>query len=726
MSPLSLFSRRKKKKGSRPRGEPRLVGGGGGGSGGGGSRGSSGGGRRKKQKQGFWRSLGRITWRVTKRVAKPVLILLCLGIGYICYDLPDISTLGEVKKKPSIVIKAEDGTILGTIGDNYGEYVPYNQIPKSLIDAVVATEDRNFFHHFGIDPWGLMRAVWVDLRAHKMVQGGSTITQQLAKNVFLTPDRKLKRKLQEMVLALELEHRYSKQQILGMYLNRVYMGAGSFGVDAASHRYFNHSVRDLTLPEAAMIAGLLKAPTTYSPTNNPDISEERATQVLINMVNAKYLTQAQADAAADKLGYDDATYRDSHGFGAYYFNDWVVSQLTEYVGQVTGDIVVTTTLSPGWQTAAEDAVSKVMNEKAKADRASQAALVAMTPDGAVRAMVGGRNYRLSQFNRATQALRQPGSSFKLFVYLAALEAGYTPESQMTDQPINVGRWHPHNYTGKYLGRISLREALAESVNSIAVQLSEAVGRTKVVEMAQRLGITSPLEADPSIALGTNEVTLFDMTKAYAHLASGGNSVYPFAIKRIETTDGHVVFEHRPIGGGEVLRAPVVGMMNNMLMAVTTQGTGRGAQIGRPVAGKTGTTSDYRDALFVGFTPQLVAGVWVGNDDTSPMKKVTGGALPASIWHNFMADAMKGIPVADIPNQGGPNAGLFGMFGGGGQTAPPGPPQGFQTTSQGNMNSAAPSAGFPQEQSVPEEEPTPRYDAPPSFWDQLIGDDAKNQ
>jgi penicillin-binding protein 1A len=714
MSLSGIFTRRKKKKSRRPRGEPKLTGGSGGGSG------PGGGGRRRKSRKGWLR---RILWRVVRRLFMPALGLLAAFVAYICYDLPDISTFGEVKKKnPSIIVKAEDGTVLGSIGDVYGDYVPYKEIPKSLIDAVVATEDRNFFHHFGIDPWGLLRAIWVDLRTRRMAQGGSTITQQLAKNIFLTPDRKLKRKLQEMVLALELEHRYSKQQILGMYLNRVYMGAGSFGVDAASRRYFNHSVREVTLPEAAIIAGLLKAPTHYSPTNNPDISEERATQVLINMVSAGYLTQAQADAAAAQLGDDDATYRDSHGFGAYYFNDWVVSQLPEYVGEITSDLVVTTTLYPAWQNAAEDAVDKVMGEKGKANKASQAALLAMAPDGAIRAMVGGRNYRTSQFNRATQALRQPGSSFKLFVYLAALEAGFTPGSEMVDQPINVGRWHPHNYTGKYLGRISLREALAESVNSVAVQLSEAVGRGKVVEMAQRLGITSPMEADPSIALGTNEVTLFDMTKAYAHLAAGGGSVFPYAIKKIALADGHVVFERRSAGGGEVLRPGVVGMMNNMLMAVTTMGTGRGAQFGRPIAGKTGTTSDYRDALFIGFTPQLVAGVWVGNDDTSPMKKVTGGTLPASIWREFMSAALKGTPVADIPNQPGPNAGpgdfLSGLFGHGGNNAPPGPPSGI-AQGAGNLRRApAENPLQSQGQPIPEEEPTPEYNAPPSFWEKL--------
>jgi penicillin-binding protein 1A len=739
MAFFDLPTGRSAKKSARPRGEPKLTGGGGGNSGGTRGGGGDGGARKRKPKP-----KRRWFWRLVRRLFLPVAALFAAFIAYISYDLPDVSTLGDVKKKPSIIIKAEDGTVLETYGDTYGDYVPYDQIPKTVVDAVVATEDRNFFHHFGIDPWGLLRALFVDLRSRRLVQGGSTITQQLAKNVFLTPDRKLKRKLQEMVLALELEHRYTKRQILTIYLNRVYMGAGSFGVDAASRRYFGHSVREDSLNESAILVGLLKAPSHYAPTSNPDLSEKRATQVLLNMVDAGYLTQAQADGAKNNMGDDDATYRDSHGFGAFYFTDWIVGQLPEYVGEVNSDIVVTTTLRPEWQNAAEDAVAKVMDAKGKALHASQAALLAMTPDGAIRAMVGGRNYRTSQFNRVTQGLRQPGSSFKLFVYLAALEAGYTPESVMTDQPISVGRWHPHNDTGKYLGAMTLREALAKSVNSIAVQLSEAVGRGKVVQMAQRLGITTEIDANPSIALGTSEVTLFDMTKAYAQLASGGYSVSPYAIKRIDLADGHPAYERRQTGaGGEVLRKPVVEMMNNMLMGVTAPGgTGAAAQIGRPIAGKTGTTQDYKDAWFIGFTPQLITGVWVGNDDTTPMKRVFGGTLPAPIWHEFMSTAMKGEPVASIPNEPGPNASggiIPWLFGSGGQNntqAPPGAPQGVHTLQQNPRQMPAqnqppvpgggPAPGphvvaQPQDSTpVPEEEPTPDYNAPPSFWDKLTG------
>ncbi|MEI7669578.1 MAG: transglycosylase domain-containing protein [Pseudomonadota bacterium] len=365
-------------------------------------------------------------------------------IGYLYLTLPDISKLGEFKKTPSIIVKSEDGIVIGTYGDVYGDYVPYGQLPKHLIDAVVSTEDRNFFNHFGIDIRGLLRAIYTNIKARKMLQGGSTITQQVAKNVFLTPERKLKRKLQEMLLALKLENRYSKQEILTIYMNRVYMGAGNYGVDSAAKRYFGHSVREITLSEAAILVGLLKAPSRYAPTNNPDLSEKRATQVLLNMKDAGYIKQAQLDDAKSNFNDEDSSYRDSHSYGSFYFSDWVVGQLAqlpEYVGYSKEDVIVTTTLKPEWQHFAEDAVSNVLAEKDKALRASQAALLSMTPDGAIRAMVGGRNYRSSQFNRATQGMRQPGSSFKLFVYLAALEAGFLPDSEMVDQAINIGKWH---------------------------------------------------------------------------------------------------------------------------------------------------------------------------------------------------------------------------------------------------------------------------------------------
>ncbi|HEU5046930.1 MAG TPA: PBP1A family penicillin-binding protein [Rickettsiales bacterium] len=660
-------------------------------------------------------------------------VIMAIFLSFLYLNLPDISTLSQFKKKPSIIVKAEDGAVLGAYGDVYGDYVPYDQLPQNLINAVMATEDRNFFHHFGIDPLGMLRATYVNMKARRVVQGGSTITQQVAKNVFLTPERTFKRKLEEMMLAIELERRYSKQEIMTIYLNRVYMGAANYGVDSASRRYFGHSVRETNLSEDAILVGLLKAPTRYAPTNNPDLSEKRATQVLLNMQDAGYLTDEQVKQAEDNFGDEDSSYRDHHRFGSFYFSDYVVGLLPEFIGEQQDDIVVTTTLNPQWQDNAEDAINTIMDASGKKKNASQAALVSMAPDGAIKAMVGGRNYRASQFNRVTQALRQPGSSFKLFVYLAGLEAGYTPQSEMVDQPVSIGKWHPRDYTGKYQGNMTLEHAFAESINSIAVQLSEAVGREKVVAMAHRLGISSEIEADPSIALGTTEVTLLDMTRAYAHLASNGVSVLPYAIKRIQTTDGRLLYDRNAVAGGEVLSQPVVRMMNDMLVAVTTTGTGRGARFGRMIAGKTGTTSDYKDAWFIGFTPNLVTGVWVGNDDSKPMKKVSGGSLPASIWREFMSASLKKEPVMEIPMQGGPDLlnRLLPWLSPSQPLTPPGaanavpqptpmPHPAQQPSQQPPQSQPQAQPAQPQDNRAPEDEPVPEYNAPQSFWDKLLG------
>lgn len=667
---------------------------------------------KSSKKSGKKASGGKWYWRFARKAFLPVTGLTALFALYIWYDLPDITMISELKKNPSVVIKAEDGSIIGTYGDVYGDFIPYNQLPKHLVDAVVATEDRNFFHHFGVDPLGLLRAVYVNVKSRRLVQGGSTITQQLAKNAFLSPDRTLKRKIQEAILALQLENRFNKKDILAMYLNRVYMGASSYGVDAASKRYFGKPVQEITLPESAMLVGLLKAPTRYTPTTNPERSEKRATQVLLNMMDAGYLDQKQVDKAKKTLGDEDAVYRDSGGFGLFYFNDYVMGQVIEILGSDNKkDIVVETTLLPEVQKNGETAVSKVLGEKGEKMNAHQAALISMANDGAIRAMVGGRNYRTSQFNRVTQALRQPGSAFKLFVFLAGLEAGYTPETEMEDKPITIGKWKPKDYAGHYKGLMTLRAAFAESINSIAVQLSETVGRNKVISMAQRLGISATIDPNPSLALGSSEVTLLELTRAYAHLASGGREVKPYAIRRIETSEGKKLYQHGNRELLQLLSSDTVAMMNNMLMAVTTSGTGRGALIGRPVAGKTGTASDYRDAWFVGYVPQLVTGVWVGNDDTTPMKKVTGGALPASIFKQFMTPTLKGVEVADLPTQSGPSGGGISL------------PWSSSTPAAGGDNAPqqSPFAAVDGENTNDNEEPAQQYELPQSFWDKLLGE-----
>jgi len=581
-------------------------------------------------------------------------LVIALWATWIFHSLPNIDDLNKFTKAPSIIIKSEDGTIIGSFGDIYGDYIPYHDLPASLIDAVVATEDRNFFHHFGIDPFGLARAMFANIRAHHVVQGGSTITQQVAKNVFLTPERSFNRKIKEMLLALKLEHRFSKEDILSIYLNRVYLGAGNYGVDAAAHRYFGKSGRELTLSESAVIAGLLKAPSRFAPTSNPLLSRKRAEQVIVNMEEAGYLSEQQSIRARDELvRVMNARTRASQS--ALYFADWILDQLPEYIGNIQQDMVVVTTLRPEWQALAEKALAEKMDKQAAEHDAGQAALVSMTPDGAIRAMIGGRSYAGSQYNRATQALRQPGSAFKLFVYLAGLESGLTPDTMVDDSPISVpisgGSWQPKNYTNKYLGKITLKEALTHSVNTVAVQVAEQVGLNRVIDMARRLGITSDLDPVPSIALGSTEVSLLELTSAYAHLAAGGAMVNPYGIVEIDTSAGEPLYERETSGKSMVLGSDVVGEMDEMLTNVVENGTGKAARIGRPVAGKTGTTSDYRDAWFMGFTPDLITGVWVGNDDNEPMKKVTGGMLPAEIWHDYMIAALAATPAKDIPTEG---------------------------------------------------------------------------
>ncbi len=602
---------------------------------------------RSARKSGF-------KYRVKNFIRKSVIygtIATILFLGVLTLTLPNIDDLNKVIKAQSVLIKSEDGEIIGSFGDVYGEYVPYNELPTSLIDAVIATEDRNFRHHFGVDPLGIARAMFANIKARRVVQGASTITQQVAKNVFLTPERTLIRKIKEMLLAFKLEYRFSKEDILSIYMNRVYLGAGSYGVDAASKRYFDKSARDLNLAESAIMAGLLKAPSRYSPTSNPALSRKRADQVLVNMEDAGYLTTEKLSRARKELE-NSMKGKKPNSQSTFYFADWIADQLPEYIGNVDDDLVVTTTLKPGWQLLAEKSMHEVMDKNAEKMNVSQASMIAMSPDGAIRVMIGGLSYAESQYNRATQSLRQPGSAFKLFVYLAGLENGMTPDTTMNDEPISIkiagGRWHPQNYNNKYLGSMALKDAVAESVNTIAVQVSEQTGRDKVISVAERLGITADMQPLPSIALGATEVNLLELTTAYDHLAAGGAIVYPYGILEIRTSNDKLLYKRPTPHRGMVLSENVVAMMNEMLMNVVTSGTGKAAQIGRPAAGKTGTTSDYKDAWFIGYTPDLTCGVWVGNDDNDPMKKVTGGSLPASIWHGFMAAALASTPVANLP------------------------------------------------------------------------------
>ena len=570
-------------------------------------------------------------------------------VGYFALTLPDTSQLATAERRPSVTILAADGATLATFGDLFGQPLTLKQMSPYLPKAVVATEDRRFYSHFGIDPIGLFRAGIADLRAGHVVQGGSTITQQLAKNLFLTPDRNFARKIRETLLALWLEHRFTKDEILEIYLNRVYLGAGAYGVDAAAHRYFGKSAKSLDLFECAVIAGLLKAPTRFSPANDRERAAARAGQVLGRMVEAGYITTADA-AAAEKQGPSLAATPGNRP-GSRYFADWVAEQVRDFAGTADRDLTIRTTLDPRMQALAETAIGDALAKNGAKLDVSQGALVAMTPEGAVLAMVGGRDYGESQFNRATQAERQPGSSFKPFVYLAGLEAGLRPSDHFVDAPIRIGNWEPHNYLDRYQGDVSVAEAVAQSINTVAVQVAQRAGPANVVAVANRLGITSTLNPDASIALGTNEVNLLELVSAYAPFANGGTGVIAYGINEIKDNNGKVLYRRSGSGPGQVVAPDMVAMMDGMLAGVVGHGTGKAAALPRPVAGKTGTTQDYRDAWFVGFTADLVAGIWFGNDDNAPMRKVTGGSLPAATWHSFMLAATKAMPVRPLPAGG---------------------------------------------------------------------------
>src|SRR5215470_10961280 len=566
-------------------------------------------------------------------------------LGWLAYDLPDVSRLNEIHKQPSVTLLANDGEVIATYGDLYGTTVQLRDLPRYLPQAVVATEDRRFYSHFGLDPVGLARAAYINIRDWRLTQGGSTITQQLAKNVFLTPARTVRRKGQEMLLALWLEHNFTKDQILTLYLNRVYFGAGAYGVDAAARKFFGKPATQVTPYEAAMLAGLLRAPSAFNPMNDREVADSRAQLVLKNMVAADVLSEQDAEAIA-KNKQMSTSYAAS-GHSGQHFPDWVMDQVSGYVG-VDRDLVVVTTLDPRLQKIAETELAKMLDTDGAKRNAGQAALVSLTPDGAVRAMVGGRDYGISQFNRATQSLRQPGSAFKAFVFLAGFEHGMRPDDHMFDGPISVGGWKPGNYENDYQGEVTLREAYARSLNSVAVQVSERVGRKNVIEAARRLGITSDLTTGPSIALGSSGVSLLELTGAYATFDNNGYGVWPRGIEQISDRNGGVLYQREGTGPGQLVEPAQVNSMLDLMGGVIDHGTGKGARLGRPAAGKTGTGQDYRDAWFVGFTAELVTGVWVGNDDNSPMKKVVGGSLPTQLWHAFMAGALDGEPVRPLP------------------------------------------------------------------------------
>jgi penicillin-binding protein 1A len=590
--------------------------------------------------------------RVLRGILKLAALLLLwaaiLGGGFVVYciaTLPDTSRLDSGARRASLVILARDGTLLATYGDLYGRPLSLRQMSPYLPQAVIATEDRRFYSNFGIDPLGMVRAALADLMAGHIVEGGSTITQQLAKNLFLTPARSFTRKLQEILLALWLDHRFTKDQILEIYLNRVYLGAGTYGVDAAAHRYFGKSARRLNLYQSAEIAGLLQAPSRLNPLYDPREAAARTSRVLANMVDAGFISAGEA-AAARRSGSVHAA--SASRPGVRYFTDWIAEQAKGYVGDRDRDLVILTTLDPRLESEAAAAVAETIDRYGRSARLSEGALVAMAPNGAVRAMIGGFDYDDSPFNRAVSAERQPGSSFKPLVYLAGLEAGLEPADRFVDAPIRIGNWRPHDFGRHYRGTVTMAEALAQSINTVAIRVALRAGLPNVVAVARRLGIVSPLAPEPSLALGTGAVNLLELVSAYAPFANGGIGVWPYGIVEIRDRDGRVLFRRSGSGPGRVISPEHVGQMNRMLSGVIQYGTGRRAVLPRPAAGKTGTTQDYRDAWFLGYTADLVAGVWLGNDDDTPMNRVTGGSLPAMLWRRFMMAATRDMPVRPLP------------------------------------------------------------------------------
>ncbi|MEW5423511.1 transglycosylase domain-containing protein [Amorphus sp. 3PC139-8] len=607
-----------------------------------GAGGNGGGGRRPRKKRGLLRRL--VGW--TTFVAFWGLIALAGVFAYYAATLPPTSEWAVPERPPNVKIVSERGELIANRGDTGGEAVTLSEMSTYLPEAVIAIEDRRFRDHYGIDPIGLVRAAVSNLRAGGVVAGGSTLTQQLAKNLFLTPERTIERKMQEVVMSLWLETQYSKDEILEMYLNRVYLGAGAYGVDAAAHRYFDTSARNLNLAQSAMIAGLLKAPSRYAPTSNPKAAADRASVVLQAMAEEGYITEIEAKiASANPAQVVNRATSPSAGYVA----DWVADVLPGFVGSVDEDIVVETTIDLGLQEMAQKALQKKLNEEGEKLGAGQGAIVVLDGGGAVKALVGGRDYAKSQYNRATVAKRQPGSSFKPFVYLTAMEQGYTPQTVMVDEPVQIGNWSPENYNRKHYGPVTLTRGLAFSLNTIAAKLAAAVGPENVVRTAHRLGIHSELDPNASIALGTSEVTLLELTAAYVPFSNGGYGVVPHVIKTITTSDGKVLYKRSGSGPGRVIQETQVGQMNAMLSAALTSGTAQRAQIeGWPAAGKTGTSQNWRDAWFVGYTAYFTAGVWIGNDDNSPTKRATGGHAPAELWRSVMTQVHEGMAVADLP------------------------------------------------------------------------------
>jgi penicillin-binding protein 1A len=569
-------------------------------------------------------------------------LALVIAVGVATAYLPSYNELTKRSDLGQMIrVRAANGQVLLSLGPSFGRWLSYDQIPPEMRAAIISTEDRRFRSHLGVDPIGIARSIEVRVSSGQWRQGGSTITQQLARNIFLTNNRTFVRKAKEAILALALERKFSKDQILELYLNRVYFGGGAYGIDAASRKFFGHGADHLSLGEAAIIAGLVKAPSNYSPTADVEAARDRSGVVLETMARNGFITPEEAAAANPA---DVRIQQTTSNNSVRYFTDWALPQLDTLIDQTTDPIDVWTTLDPGMQVAADKAV------RANAPDGAQGALVAIDHDGAVRALVGGKDYVSSIYDRATQAERQPGSSFKLFVYLSALESGMKPTDTIVDEPVTINGWTPRNAERENLGPVTLREAFSRSINTVSAKIGQQVGFSTIADMARRFGITTPISTYPSMVLGSSDVRLMEMTRAFASVADNGVAVTPYGIRRVVTADGRLLYQH-DADEGRVLVAPwVAAEMMDLLQSAVLSGTGRAAQIGRPVAGKTGTTTANKDGWFIGFSSGLTTGVWMGRDDAKPVPGLQGGTAPARAFHDFMTVAVANRPVEQFQTQ----------------------------------------------------------------------------
>lgn len=581
----------------------------------------------------------------TTVVAIWALVFVISAVAYYAVTLPDPERLAILERPGMIKVLAASGETLAERGV-MREHIPLKQLPQHLIDAVLSVEDKRFYQHFGFDLTGILRALVVNYSSGEIIQGGSTISQQLAKNLYFTSERTFARKLKEFIAALWLEVRLDKDKILEIYLNTVYYGGGAYGIEAATQHFFEKPAKDITLSESALLVGLLKAPSRFSPTYNLPVAQQRAKMVLNQMKELNKISEVQMHLALDKPA-NIVSRKDVYNLN--YTIDWILRDLPAFLGAYQGDIVIQTSLDMNLQKLASATVRDFMQYNEKQATADQAAAIMLDKTGAVKALIGGRSYEKSQFNRALNAKRQPGSAFKPFIYLAALETGIAPRSVINDAPVNIRGWRPRNYGGRYRGPVSAQYALSKSINTVAVRLFRRAGAKRVRRTARRLGITSKLHNQPSLALGTAEVSLLELTSAYVPFANGGYGVFPHVIRNIQDANGKILYQRQGRGPGRVISKRHARHMNTMLRSVVSKGTGRRANFpGQVLAGKTGTSQNFRDAWFIGYSPYYTLGIWVGNDNNKGMRGVTGGSLPAAIWRHIMEQSHKELPSKAAP------------------------------------------------------------------------------